>query len=139
MVAELFNVMANETGVGSKLDLGGLSVVLGTSSRWRQKLFASSFPGVEFSTQAADIDETAINAGYNDRGSADPSELTLALAHAKATAILPKLSGDALLITSDQVLSHGGRIREVSGCCCCCCQRRQLTRISQGFRFGIDT
>lgn len=106
--------MAAVTDEADVLDLNGLSVVLGTSSKWRRALFASRFPDLSFSVEAADIDESAITADCDDRGSADPSRLTLALAHAKARAILPRLSGDLLLITSDQVLAFKGRIREVS-------------------------
>lgn len=95
------------------LDLRGLQVTLGSSSKWRRQLVKSRFPGLEFSTASADIDETAVTAGYADRGTADPEVLTLALAHAKADAILPKLSTGTLLITSDQVLSFKGTIREV--------------------------
>lgn len=97
----------------SDLDLGGLEVTLGSSSKWRRQLFKSRFPGLDFSTASADIDETAVTAGYADRGTADPEVLTLALAHAKADAILPNLSKGTLLITSDQVLSFQGTIREV--------------------------
>jgi predicted house-cleaning NTP pyrophosphatase (Maf/HAM1 superfamily) len=95
------------------LDLRGLPVVLGSSSKWRRSLFASRLPGLPFSTASADIDERAVCAGYADRGAAHPHALTLALAHAKADAIAPLLSRHALLITSDQVLSFNGRIREV--------------------------
>lgn len=92
--------------------LGRFNVVLGTSSKWRQSLFRERFPDIEFSAKSADIDEKAINGGYAERDVADPSELTLAIAHAKASAIVPSLGAHTLLITFDQVLLHGGRIRE---------------------------
>jgi predicted house-cleaning NTP pyrophosphatase (Maf/HAM1 superfamily) len=94
-------------------DLRNMSVVLGSSSKWRRQLFQSRFPNLQFTTAAADIDEKAVTAGNADRGTADPEKLTLALAHAKADAILPKLAPGTLLITSDQVLSYKGTIREV--------------------------
>lgn len=95
------------------LQLNGLHVVLGSSSKWRKAVFESYFPGLPFTTNAADIDERAVTAGYAARGTANPEALTLALAHAKATAILAKNIGNtSLLITSDQVLSFKGTIRE---------------------------
>lgn len=101
------------------LDLKGHSIVLGTSSKWRRSLFASRFPGQVFTTASADINEKAVTAGYADRGRADPEVLTLALAHAKADAILPMLADqNILLITSDQVLSFDGTIREVRAAFC---------------------
>lgn len=93
-------------------DLHGRRLVLGTSSKYRQALFRKHFPTLPFTTASASIDERAITAGYADRSAADPSTLTLALANAKASAIIPTLSAPALLLTSDQVLSHNARIRE---------------------------
>eukprot|EP00173_Palmaria_palmata_P005143 Plantae.Rhodophyta-Palmaria_palmata.ctg8474.p1 GENE.Plantae.Rhodophyta-Palmaria_palmata.ctg8474~~Plantae.Rhodophyta-Palmaria_palmata.ctg8474.p1 ORF type:complete len:212 (+),score=26.73 Plantae.Rhodophyta-Palmaria_palmata.ctg8474:59-694(+) len=94
------------------MNSGGLEVVLGSASKWRRQLFASRLPDLQFSTAAADIDEKAVTAGYADRGRADPERLTLALAHAKADAILPTIPKGKLLITSDQVLAFNGSIRE---------------------------
>jgi predicted house-cleaning NTP pyrophosphatase (Maf/HAM1 superfamily) len=96
------------------LKLRGMRVCLGSTSKWRRQLLASHFPGLDFDTAAADIDEKAVTAGFADRGSADAGVLTLALAHAKADAIAPSLPAGTLLITSDQVLSFRGTIREVS-------------------------
>lgn len=93
-------------------DLGGRSLVLGTSSKYRQALFRTHFPSLPFTTVSASIDERAITAGYADRSSADPPTLTLALANAKASSIIPSLPASTLLLTSDQVLSYAGRIRE---------------------------
>jgi predicted house-cleaning NTP pyrophosphatase (Maf/HAM1 superfamily) len=98
------------------LPLNSLPVVLGTASKWRRALFADRLPGLPFTTASADIDERAISAGYEDRGAADPEVLTLALAHAKADSIAPHVAPNSLLITSDQVLSFDGHIREVSAC-----------------------
>jgi septum formation protein len=96
------------------LQLNGLRVVLGSSSKWRRALFESKLPGVLSGFASADIDEGAVTAGYRDRGAADPEKLTLALAHAKASAIGRTMQSptDCLLVTSDQVVSHRGRIRE---------------------------
>lgn len=97
------------------LELGGLDVVLGSTSKWRRAVFEEHFPGVLSDTAAPNIDEEAVTAGYKDRASADPSELTLAIAHAKANALSSERDS-GLLVTSDQVLSYKGTIREVRGC-----------------------
>lgn len=93
-------------------DLTDYSLVLGTTSKYRLALFRTHFPTLPFTTASPSIDEGAITAGYTERATAPPSDLTLAIAHAKASAILPTLPPNALLITSDQVLSHNNRIRE---------------------------
>ncbi|KJE96128.1 maf-like protein [Capsaspora owczarzaki ATCC 30864] len=87
-----------------------LPIVLGSSSKWRQRVFREH--GYTFTTMTADIDEKAVNAGAGDRSKADPRALTLAVAGAKAAAILPKLTTPCLLITSDQVVAYQGTIRE---------------------------
>jgi septum formation protein len=61
--------------------------------------------GYAFAVMPAHIDERAIR-------SEDPGALTLALAHAKADALLPHIHEPALLITSDQVVVWQGKIRE---------------------------
>lgn len=61
--------------------------------------------GYDFKIMVADIDEKAIRF-Y------DPKKLTLALARAKADALLPKVKGDAILITADQVIVQNGKILE---------------------------
>jgi septum formation protein len=61
--------------------------------------------GYTFAVMPAHIDERAIR-------SQDPGALTLALAHAKADALLPHIHEPALLITSDQVVVWQGTIRE---------------------------
>lgn len=88
------------------------SIVLGTSSKYRHALFRQHFPSLPFTALSAAIDERAISAGYTDRSTVAPGILTLALAHAKASALLPKLGPNTLLLTSDQVVSFDGRIRE---------------------------
>jgi septum formation protein len=61
--------------------------------------------GYVFTVMPAHIDERAIR-------SEDPGALTLALAHAKADALLPHIQEPALLITADQVVVWQGTIRE---------------------------
>ena len=61
--------------------------------------------GYEFEVMAADIDEKAIR-------HANPKELVLALANAKADALVPKITEPAILITADQVVAWNGQIRE---------------------------
>lgn len=89
-----------------------LPVVLGTSSKYRIALFKENFSDIPFSTMSPSIDERAITAGYTDRATADPSTLTLAIAHAKADALLQEIETPSLLITSDQVVVCNNRIRE---------------------------
>ncbi len=54
---------------------------------------------------APDIDEKAIR-------DSDPAVLTLKLAHAKAEALLPRITEPAILVTADQVVILKGEIRE---------------------------
>ena len=61
--------------------------------------------GMPFIVMPADIDEKSIR--YDD-----PRELTRAIARAKADALLPQISDEALLITADTVVVCGGKIRE---------------------------
>lgn len=91
--------------------------------------------GLPYTVATADIDEKAVTAGFSDRSRADPAALTVAIAKAKAEAIMKKLKeedpgnvqggsahgggqerggrGDGvLLITTDQVAFHLGTIRE---------------------------
>lgn len=90
----------------------GHKIILGTTSRWRQCVFRQHFPETAFTTLSADIDEKAVTAGFADRKVADPSILTLAIANAKADALLASAPKGSLLMTSDQVLSYAGTIRE---------------------------
>ncbi|XP_038905435.1 7-methyl-GTP pyrophosphatase isoform X6 [Benincasa hispida] len=86
-------------------------IILGSSSVARRKILSEM--GYEFTIMSADIDEKAIR---KER----PEELVVALAEAKAEAILGRLSIDdfmkdaepTLLITSDQVVIYEGVIRE---------------------------
>ncbi|CAN6482040.1 unnamed protein product [Victoria cruziana] len=87
-------------------------IVLGSKSRSRQQILADM--GYEFTVMTADIDEKAIRRD-------NPEELVMALAEAKADAIISKLGTNiskevnaepVLLITADIVVVHGGVIRE---------------------------
>lgn len=80
-----------------------MKIILGSGSAYRRK--AMTDMGYDFEVVTADIDEKAIR-------HEDPAVLTLALAKAKAEAIMPKLSESAILITSDQVVACDGVIRE---------------------------
>ena len=68
--------------------------------------------GLAYTVEVADIDEKAITAGFPDRSKADPAQLTVAIAKAKAVEIAKKLREPALLITADQVACYNGTIRE---------------------------
>lgn len=61
--------------------------------------------GFEFVMMSADIDEKAIRL-------ADPRQLTLALAQAKADVLLKRIKEPAILITSDQVCVWNGTVIE---------------------------
>ncbi|KAK4276581.1 hypothetical protein QN277_014711 [Acacia crassicarpa] len=86
-------------------------IILGSSSTARRKILAEM--GYQFTTMTADIDEKSIR-------KETPEELVMALAEAKAEAILKRLPVDdhrkdaepTLLITSDQVVVYEGVIRE---------------------------
>ncbi len=78
-------------------------LILGSASRGRREVLTRI--GYEFDVMSADIDEKAIRFD-------DPCELTMALAHAKARALLPRIKEKAILITSDQVVVCDGVIRE---------------------------
>jgi septum formation protein len=80
-----------------------MHIILGSQSQGRREVLAAM--GYAFAVMPAHIDERAIR-------SEDPGALTLALAHAKADALLPQIHGPALLITSDQVVVWRGTIRE---------------------------
>ena len=80
-----------------------MKIILGSQSRYRKEILKSM--GVEFETMSPDIDERAIRFD-------DPEVLALALAKAKADALAPRIMGSAILITSDQVVSWNGTIRE---------------------------
>ncbi|CAI0436170.1 unnamed protein product [Linum tenue] len=88
-----------------------MQVILGSASIARKTILAEM--GYQFTVMTADIDEKAIR-------KEKPEELVMALAEAKAEAILERLPiGDyaqraepTLLITTDQVVVYDGAIRE---------------------------
>ncbi|ESR48240.1 hypothetical protein CICLE_v10002369mg [Citrus x clementina] len=88
-----------------------VKIILGSSSMPRRKILAEM--GYEFSVMAADIDEKSIR-------KEKPEDLVMAIAEAKAEAILNRLPiGDyikeaepTILITGDQVVVYEGVIRE---------------------------
>lgn len=80
-----------------------MKIILGTASPQRRQVFESM--GYEFTVMTADINEKAIRFE-------NPKELTIALAKAKAAAILPRVSSPALLITADQVIMWKDEMRE---------------------------
>lgn len=80
-----------------------MRIILGSQSHGRRELLAAM--GYACAVMPAHIDERAIRAD-------DLGALTLALAHAKADALLPQIHEPALLITADQVVVWQGMIRE---------------------------
>jgi septum formation protein len=80
-----------------------MHIILGSQSHGRRELLSAM--GYAFAVMPAHIDERTIR-------SDDPDALTLALAHAKADALLPHIREPALLITADQVVVWQGTIRE---------------------------
>jgi septum formation protein len=80
-----------------------MDIILGSQLQGRRELLAAM--GYAFAVMPAHIDERAIRAN-------DPGALTLALAHAKAGALLPQIHEPALLIAADQVVVWQGTICE---------------------------
>ncbi|XP_052189087.1 uncharacterized protein LOC127799264 isoform X3 [Diospyros lotus] len=88
-----------------------LQIILGSSSVHRQKVLSEM--GYNFTVMTADIDERSIR-------KEKPEELVVALAEAKAEAIIPKLpighfqkdAEASVLVTCDQVVVFEGTIRE---------------------------
>lgn len=78
-------------------------IILGSQSSGRKKVLEAM--GYEFDTIPANIDEKAIRFD-------DATVLTLALANAKADALLSRIKEPAILITSDQVVVCDGKILE---------------------------
>ena len=80
-----------------------MKIILGSQSKNRKKILESM--GFDFEVMAAGIDEKAIR-------DPDPQKLVLLLANTKADSIIPKITEDAILITSDQVVVWNKQIRE---------------------------
>lgn len=126
-----------------------VKIILGSSSMPRRKILAEM--GYEFSVMAADIDEKSIR-------KETPEDLVMAIAEAKAEAILNRLPiGDyikeaepTILITGDQVVVYEGVIREkpssreearrfikdYSGGQCATVSSVLVTNLKTGFRKG---
>jgi len=79
-----------------------MKIILGSGSKGRRDVLEKA--GYIFDVITADMDEKSICCE-------DSKELVLALAHAKADAILPKIKEPAILITADQVVVCDGVIR----------------------------
>ena len=80
-----------------------MKLILGSSSQFRRAVMDEL--GFEYEVMAPEIDEKAIRID-------DPDALVLAIAHAKADALVGAVEGEALIITSDQVVVWNGQIRE---------------------------
>lgn len=80
-----------------------MKMILGSASTNRRQIFAEMFE--DFEVMTADLDEKAIRFD-------DPQELVLALAEAKANALLQRITEACILITADQVVVCNGEIRE---------------------------
>ncbi len=79
-----------------------MRVILGSSSKWRRQVMDEM--GLKFDVMNPDIDERAIE-------HPDPYMLPKLIARAKAAALLPRIAGEAILITADQVVGWGSEIR----------------------------
>lgn len=80
-----------------------MKLILGSSSKFRQQVLREM--GYDFEVISPDIDEKAIR-------HEDSTTLVLALANAKADALLEKITEPAIIITADQVVVSEGKIRE---------------------------
>ena len=82
-----------------------MKVILGSQSEGRREVLSSM--GYKFEILNPNINEKTIR-------SEDPTKLTLALANAKADALLPEIKNKepTILITSDQVVVWDGKVRE---------------------------
>lgn len=80
-----------------------MKIILGSQSEGRARILGQM--SYEFEVMNPDIDEKSIRL-------VDPRALTLALANAKADALLPRIHTPAILITADQVIAWNNTIRE---------------------------
>ena len=81
-------------------------IILASSSPFRAQLLENA--GIPFRTEAAEIDERAVEAPLAESG-ASPDDVALVLAEAKATSVSERHPG-AIVIGCDQTLSLGDRI-----------------------------
>jgi septum formation protein len=91
--------LRTESGASSGL----LPVILGSSSKWRQKLVKEW--GINAELMSPDIDEKAIR-------DPNPATMVVKIARGKTAVLLPQIKQDAILITSDQVIVCNGEVRE---------------------------
>lgn len=84
-----------------------MKIILGSSSPGRRLIMdeLSHELGLKFEIMSPDIDEKLIRRN-------DPSELVMAIANAKADALVMKMKEPSILITSDQVVLYKNKIRE---------------------------
>ena len=84
-----------------------MKIILGSSSAGRKLIMdeLSKELGFNFEVMPPDIDEKAIR--YDS-----PSDLVMAIANAKAEALLLKIKEPSILICSDQVVLYDNQIRE---------------------------
>src|SRR5262249_8286681 len=80
-----------------------MKIILGSSSAGRRLVMSEL--GYDFEIMTPGIDEKAIRR-------ARPEELVMAVAHAKADALLPNIHEPALVVVSDQVVLFKGMVRE---------------------------
>ncbi|KAL2913347.1 hypothetical protein HK105_207092 [Polyrhizophydium stewartii] len=90
-----------------------LPLILGSSSKFRAAILRQH--GIGFTVQVPNINEKGIGGAHRDGPLPDPDALTLAVANAKADALLAQLPAGtppSLLVACDQVTSFQGRVRE---------------------------
>lgn len=80
-----------------------MKIILGSSSKYRRAVLEGK--GYKFEVMSPDIDEKAIR-------TEDYYKLPILLARAKADALLPRISENALVVTSDQVVVCNGDLHE---------------------------
>ncbi|MBI4438093.1 Maf family protein [Candidatus Uhrbacteria bacterium] len=80
-----------------------MTIILGSSSHYRKAVLTSM--GISFSVISPDIDERAIRRD-------DSRQLVEAIAQAKMDAVLRRVEGEAIVITSDMVIVVAGVVRE---------------------------
>lgn len=80
-----------------------MKLILGSSSKYRRAVLEKN--GYQFEVMSPDIDEKAIRTD-------NYYQLPLLLARAKGEALIPRISEEALVITSDQVVVCNGNLHE---------------------------
>lgn len=80
-----------------------MKIILGSSSRFRRAVMDEL--GIPYEIISPDIDEKAIRFS-------DPDELTMAIAQAKADAVVAQVREEAIIVCSDQVVVWNNQIRE---------------------------